>query len=154
MSPSSQLGPVDPQIIIQEAEGRRHFSAHSIVASYTELFDGAVNTQGHIEPYVQQLDKYDARAIQAYKHLIELSKEMSVKTLKAGMMRAMSEKTIETRIQPFLDPQRTLSHGRPIFRDDARKCGLRVIDAETSKARCGTTSTNCTCEQTILCRAA
>ncbi len=108
----------------------RFFSAHSLVESYTKLFDGAVKCSGNIEPYVQQLGRYDAREIRKYEDLIRLSREMSVKTLKSGMMSRMNEATILNRIQRFLDPKHTLSHGRPIFRADARQCGLRVRDME------------------------
>jgi hypothetical protein len=138
MSPSSQLGPVDPQIIVSEDELRQQFSAHSLVESYSELFDGAVNCAGHIEPYIQQLSKYDARAIQVYKDLIKLSKEISVKSLKSGMMRGRTEATIEERIERFLNPALTRSHGRPIFRDEAKECGLRIGEEDARSERWNT----------------
>ncbi len=130
MSPSSQLGPVDPQIAVEIDGQQRLMSAHTLVDSYTELFHGAVNTNGHMDPYVQQLNKYDYRSVQVYKQLINLSKKMAVKSLKSGMMRRIREQDIPKKIQRFLDPKHTLSHGRPIFRDDARQCGLRITDAD------------------------
>jgi hypothetical protein len=134
MSPSSQLGPVDPQIIVTEDGHREYFSAHDLVKSYKQLFDGCVNCAGHIEPHLQQLSRHDARKIGRYEDLIRLSKDISVQFLKSGMLKRMSEATIEKRIQQFLDPELNLSHGRPIFREDARACGLRIIDVETRSA--------------------
>jgi hypothetical protein len=131
MSPSSQLGPVDPQIIIGNGDHTSQFSAHDLVTSYKDLFDGAVNCKGRIEPFVQQLDKYDAREIRACTGFIALSRRISVETLKSGMMKNASESTIEKRIQPFLDPELSLSHGKPMFLEDAAACGLRIAKVDT-----------------------
>jgi hypothetical protein len=126
MGPSSELGPVDPQIIFAEKGKRRQYSAYNLVTSYDALFDAAVKTAGRIEPYIQQLDHYDARDIQRYREAIELADDISIKVLKSGMMKRRSEKTIKSKIERFLKPQRTKSHGRPIFRDEAKDCGLNV----------------------------
>ena len=50
------------------------------------------------------------------------------------MMSKLSENEIKNRIKPFLSPLKTKSHGRPIFFDEAKKCGLKVdvIDIESN----------------------
>lgn len=94
-----------------------------------------MQSDGNIEPFIQQLEHYDARDIQRYKESIELSDDISVKTLKSGMFSRMKEETIKKKIEVFLKPQKTKSHGRPIFRDEARDCGLKILDADTSGER-------------------
>ena len=130
MGPSSELGPVDPQIIFAEDGRRRQHSAYNLVTSYEQLFKGAVQTKGHIEPYIKQLDYYDPRDIQRFKEAISLADDISVKILKSGMMRRCSQAEIRRKIERFLKPKRTWSHGRPIFRDEAHECGLNIEDVD------------------------
>ena len=126
MGPSSELGPVDPQLIRSEEGQRRQYSAYNIVKSYENLFEKAVRESGNLEPYLQQLANYDERDIEEYRTLIGLSEDISVRTLKTGMMQQLSEEDIRRRIEIFLAPERTKSHGRPIFQDEASKCGLNI----------------------------
>src|SRR5260370_14751496 len=105
MVPSSELGPVDPQLIFRAEDGtRKQFSAHNLVNSYDSLFSRAVDTQGHLEPFLQQLQNYDERDIQEFRSIIELAEDISIRTLKSGMMSRMNEDTIRKRIERFLTP--------------------------------------------------
>ena len=132
MGVSSELGPIDPQITIQESTGvAKRFSIYNIIESYKELTEKAVTSQGHIEPYLQQLARYDAREIKGYEAAFDLSKDIAMKALKTGMMKTMDNKAIERKIVGFLDPSKTKSHGRPIFRDESQKCGLKIVSGET-----------------------
>ncbi len=134
LSKTSELGPIDPQIPIKEGEVFKRLSVHSIITSYENLFRKAVNTKGRLEPYLQQLSRYDARDIEEFYRAMELSESIAVKYLKKGMMRDLSENGIKNKIKPFLSPLKTKSHGRPIFFDEAKKCGLKVdvIDIESN----------------------
>jgi len=131
MGPSSELGPVDPQIIFLEKDRRRQRSAYNMVMSYDELFNKAVASKGKIEPYLQQLAHYDARDIQRYRELMLLADDIAVKTLAGGMMSKMKETEVKKKIEIFLKPERTKSHGRPIFRKEALACGLNIKNIET-----------------------
>jgi serine dehydrogenase proteinase len=127
MAASSELGPVDPQILRREPSGYRQFSAYSLVSGYTKLFKEAVKASGNLEPYIQQLQKYDVREINNYADLIKLSEHIAVKILKSGCMPKKSSKSIRKAIEIFLDPKKgTISHGRSITRDETRDCGLPV----------------------------
>lgn len=128
MSDTSELGPVDPQISLKDESGNsRIYSLCSIVKSYESLFRSAVRIkQGRLEPYLQQLANYDHKDIAEYKLAIELSKDISIKALKTGMMRGLTLKKIENMIKIFLTPETTKTHGRPIYADDASKCGLNI----------------------------
>ena len=54
MGPSSELGPVDPQLRTVEDGLLKYFNLHNLVDSYDELFTKAVNAKtGNLEPYLQ-----------------------------------------------------------------------------------------------------
>lgn len=126
MGPTSELGPVDPQIPIQDSGVIRFVSAHHIVESYKELFNEAKETEGNLEPYLQQLAHYDASAIKYLESTIDLSKDISVRALSTGMMKGASATAIAKKVGIFLTPDSTKTHGRPIYSDQAKECGLAV----------------------------
>ena len=128
MSKTSELGPIDPQIqVMLEGEKRpRYVAAHEIVNSYNELMEKANKTTGQIAPYLQQLQRYDARAVQRIISAQQLSDVIAVETLKTGTMKNLTEEQIRQKISAFLDPVVTKVHGRPVYHDVAKKCGLDV----------------------------
>jgi hypothetical protein len=127
MADTSQLGPVDPQIIRREGNAYRQFSAHNLVSSYDKLFAEAVKTKGNLEPFIQQLQTFDVRDINNYRDLIRLSEDIAIKILKSGMMSKKSKAQIRKSIRLFLDPRMgTISHSRSISRAEAATCGLAV----------------------------
>ncbi len=126
MSSSSELGPIDPQTIIT-VEGRAEMlGVGYIVENYESLFEKACRCKERIEPFLQQLERFDSRLIEEYKSEIALSSDIAVKSLKKGMMSSLTEKEIEKEIEPFLKPKKTKVHGRPIFIEQAKKCGLNI----------------------------
>ena len=128
---SSDLGPVDPQIVTIEDDKPKWFSLYNLVKSYEDLFDRAIKEKGNLEPYLLQLQNYDEREIQEYRTGIDLSKDISIRALASGMMTGISEKTIEKRIDIFLNPERrTKTHGRPIYSKDAASCKLNIVDMD------------------------
>lgn len=133
MGPTSELGPVDPQLAIPEGDTVKWLSAYNVVQSYDELFRRAVETTGHLEPYLQQLAHYDERDITEYRAQLGLSVDIAVRYLGSGMMNGASEETIKSKIQVFLTPESTKTHGRPIYRAQALQCGLSVdaVDAKS-----------------------
>jgi ClpP class serine protease len=79
MSRTSELGPIDPQISITDESGGRYLAAHEIVESYEELMRKANRTSGRIEPYLQQLQRFDARDVRAVRSARELSENIAVR---------------------------------------------------------------------------
>jgi len=126
MRETSELGPIGPQIAISEKGVPKWFSLHNIVRSYDNLFIRAVKETGHLEPYLQQLANYDEREIAEFRMAIELSEDIAIKSLASGMMKGSSKTKIRRDIKVFLEPEFTMSHGRPIYAGEALKCGLRV----------------------------
>ena len=128
MSRTSELGPIDPQILIHDEHGKpvRYQAAHEIVDSYNELMSEASKTEGRIEPYLQQLARYDARDISKIRSAQALSESIAVNLLKKGMLKRLEPDQIKSKIRPLLDPLTTQDHGRPLFADDAKKCDLKI----------------------------
>ncbi len=131
MSSASELGPVDPQIFKEENGVLKFFSAHNLVLGYEKLFSEATTASGSIEPDFQQLALYDDREITEYRSMIALAESISVKILKSGMMANLSEDEIKGKIDVFLNPDAgTISHGRPIYQDEASSCGLTIQNVD------------------------
>jgi len=131
MTPSSELGPIDPQIMHRNVNGDEFpVSAISEVNTYQDLFKRAVSETGRLEPYLQQLSNYDATKIASYVTAIELSKDIAIKALTQGMMNGKTPEEISASIELFLSPEATKTHGRPIFYEEAEKCGLNIEQLE------------------------
>lgn len=133
MSSTSELGPIDPQIPIDlEGNGQRQWVAvHYITKSYDDLFQGAVSSQGRIEPYLQQLSKFNAVHVESLRAASKLSEDIAIRSLQRGMLTGKSEDEIRDLIKPFTDPELTMSHGRGINLERARECGLDVERVDT-----------------------
>lgn len=126
MSTSSELGPIDPQIKINVQSGWEIIGITSLIESYDKLFKKACGCKGRIEPFLQQLERFDSRLIEEYKLARDLSSDIAVKSLKKGMLSSLTEKDIKNKIEPFLKPRKTKVHGRPIFIEQAKECSLEV----------------------------
>lgn len=126
MGATSELGPIDPQLTIPESGVIKNFSVYNVVESYRDLFSRAVNEKGNLQPYLQQLANYDEREIKELKAALSLSEDIAIRTLASGMMKGMSENDIKNKIKIFLTPERTKTHGRPIYREEAVDCGLKI----------------------------
>jgi ATP-dependent protease ClpP protease subunit len=122
MSATSELGPIDPQISDETSQ----YAAHEIIESYEELVQKANKTKGRIEPYLQQLNRFDARNIRWIRSAQQLSESIAVKALQTGAMKGKTASQVRKMIKPFLSPEYTKVHGRPIYHDVAKQCGLDV----------------------------
>lgn len=128
LGPTSELGPIDPQIPKRDESGRvvDYQAAHEIIEAYEELLRKANATRGRVEPYLQQLARFDARDVRRIQSFQTLAADIAVKELKSGMMSKSSVSMIKTKIKPFLDPKHSISHGRPIYHGIAQQAGLNV----------------------------
>jgi hypothetical protein len=130
MSPTSELGPIDPQMVLEVDGQPKWYSLFNIVKSYNELFSAAIKEDGNLQPFIQQLDHYDARDIEEYKSMIDLSRDIAIKSLKNGMLSKLSAKKIEQKINILLTPEEKKVHGRPIYSQDAINCGLKITQED------------------------
>ena len=140
MSRTSELGPIDPQVPYDLAgTGQESWvAAYHITKTYNDLLTAAVSLdKGHIEPYLQQLQKFNAVHIEHLEQATKLSKDIAISTLEHGMLKGKDKETIEKLIERFTEPDITLSHGRGINIEQAKECGLEVeemlLDSELWK---------------------
>ncbi len=77
MSTTSELGPIDPQIGYRDSQ----YAAHEILESYEDLIRKATRTRGRIEPYLQQLNRFDARDIRWIRSAQQLSESIALRAL-------------------------------------------------------------------------
>jgi ribosomal protein L18 len=131
MSSTSELGPIDPQVPFVTEEGDVQFlPANVVIETYEELLQQAVDTTGRIEPYLMQLNRYDARIIRAYREAQELGKDIAQQALASGMMQGHEPTKIVEAVMALSDLTRRRSHGRAIFWKEAQEMGLNVEHVE------------------------
>lgn len=128
MSRTAELGPVDPQMYYKDDAGNQRFiSAEEYVTSYQKLTEDAGSGRfPRIEPFLQQLQRYDSRLVEQLKSAQKLAEDISVRLLKSSMMSGKNEEEIRSAIEVFLSQKKTNSHGRMITVDEARSCGLNI----------------------------
>lgn len=132
MSKTAELGPVDPQVPYWEDGQDRQappkwISAEEYVRSYDDLMSRASSGKAkRLEPFIQQLSRYDARFIEQLRSIQHLSEDISVRLLQSSMMRGVSKSDIKRRLEVFLSQKKTSSHGRMINSEEAGACGLEI----------------------------
>ena len=129
MSPTAELGPVDPQVAYNPMGGEDvlWISAAEYIRSYDKLMNrGTSGDVKRLEPIIQQLARFDARFIEQLQSAQKLAEDISIKLLQGGMMKDGNEDAIRKKISPFLVQEETASHGRMIHARGAKKCGLKV----------------------------
>lgn len=127
LSRTAELGPVDPQFTYHDEKGNATWiSAEEYVRSYEKLLNHAVHggLNVRIEPYLQQLQRYDARLVEQLRSAQKLSESISIRLLRASMMPTLTDDQIKANIQVFLSQEKTSAHGRMIAYDEAQTCGL------------------------------
>lgn len=122
MTETAELGPIDPQVSLED----KLYSAYNLIATFEELFDQAIKTQGNLEPFLQQLQRFDAFDIEKFKSWMALSQDIAIKLLKTGMMSGQSKDQIKKNINKFLIPKETKTHSRPIYANECADCGLNI----------------------------
>jgi hypothetical protein len=135
MLTTAELGPIDPQAR-QDVLGRTVvIPAHVVTQEYKELMERALKTPTQfVAPLLQQLERFDRRMVRALEDATQLAEDMALRALGSGMMSGVSEATIRKRIDPFISPERTRSHGRAVSLEEAKACRLKVrgIDPKSS----------------------
>ena len=130
MSSTSELGCVDPQVFLEE----KRYSVHNLLSSYEDLFARAIQEKGRLEPYLQQLERYDERLIPEFRSAVALSEDIAVNSLQTGMMKGLTRETIGENIAEFVTPVSTMSHDRPVFAGKAEDSKLK-IDMQDPKGK-------------------
>jgi ClpP class serine protease len=131
MSKTSELGPIDPQVPEAIGDSFEFIPADLVINSYRRLLQEAAACEGRVEPYLQQLQRYDSRKIAMLERSQELGEDIAVTALQQSMMKGLTPQAIRKRIRLFTKAETKKAHGRPILIDQARECGLNVEETDT-----------------------
>jgi len=126
MSDVSELGPIDPQVILADANGNR--IRHSVL-NYLDAFETfSKNLQDKPDDVAAQimLKKLDPATVMLFKAVKERARKCAEQQLKQGMFRDGGNWTLT--VDELLDTKRWQSHGQMISWQDATdaKIGLKV----------------------------
>lgn len=118
LSPTSELGPIDLQII----RGNTLIPAYSIITAYDNLIDKGIKLKEdqRIEPILQQLEGFDASQIEHFRQVNKLSEDIAQKVLRKGMCKKLKAADVKELIKIFSDPTKSKTHGRPIYYSDIK----------------------------------
>lgn len=129
MGYASELGPIDPQIVITTPEGRSVQRPARSFLDGLEAIKQKVKDDGELSPvYYPPLSQLDPALLDYCNKAIKRSREFAIKWLKAHMLRASSDKAdkAEKIADRLLDVNTYLSHGIVIDHTEAQEIGLAV----------------------------
>lgn len=125
MSDTSELGPIDPQIVTTAPDGSQSSRpAQSYIDAYNDMFEQI--GEGASGPAVDGLiAKFDPVLLDMCRKAVKRSRKFAETFLRAGMFRG--QRANITEIASKLDSNETwLSHGAVIGPDDAQSIGLNI----------------------------
>ncbi|WP_216896153.1 SDH family Clp fold serine proteinase [Nocardia alni] len=127
MSDTSELGPIDPQVIRSDRNGNR--VRHS-VKNYLDAYEDhrkALQKNPDDATARLMLDKLDPETVRLYTSIMTRARELAENKLKVGMMQHNGGNWTQA-ASALLDTTRFQTHGQPISWEDAsdRTIGLTV----------------------------
>jgi len=127
MDDRSELGPIDPQILINGL----YVPAQTVIDGFDEAKE-RIKTEGPdvLPAYLPLLSKYDLHVLQICENAKELSKRLVAGWLAEYMFKARPRRKVAAgKVAKMLaDHKRYLSHARPIRIAEAKAMGLNVLD--------------------------
>lgn len=127
MSDSSELGPIDPQIALNDGRGNR--IPHSVQA-FLDAYDfhsKALQANPNDVTSQLMLNKLDPSTMKLFEAAKDRARNLAQKHLQRGMLRSgLGPKTYTQVALDLLDTKRWLTHGQMIGPDDAKEIGLEV----------------------------
>ncbi len=126
MSDPSELGPIDPQILITGPNGQlSRRPAQSYLDAYDDLVTRLKNPDGAAVAYQRMLDTYDPALLDMCRKALARSQKFAERFLREGMFADGSGNftAVASRLN---DNRQWLSHGAVINCDDARGLELNV----------------------------
>ena len=127
MGRQSQLGPTDPQIIVED----RPFSAHSIVEQFEEAKTQISNNPVLAHAWSPVLRSFGPALLQEARKSISYGQNLVQDWLQKYMFSERSNsETLAEEVATYFGGDQHGSHGRRIDRDEARNQQLEVLDLE------------------------
>jgi hypothetical protein len=129
MDHRSELGPIDPQIRLQEEGAGRWVPADSILKGFEECKKTLEEQPQAIPAYVPLIRKYSLDLFEICNNASALSKRLVKNWLRKYMLNDDSDDRLPSKIARRLSSHyRYLSHSRFIGIDEAIEMGLKVDD--------------------------
>ena len=126
MGYTSELGPIDPQIVVTTPDGKTIIRPAQSFLDGLEEIKKQVQQEGGLSPvYYPLLQQLDPALIDYCNKAIARSKNFAKKWLKEYMC-AGDEETAEQIASELADVKKYLSHGAVIDAEEARRIGLQV----------------------------
>lgn len=129
MTETSELGPIDPQMIIGAGKEQTLRPAAAFVDAYTDLINKsqeAVRSGNPPHPYIELLRRMDPTWIQVCLKARELARTIATEFLSRYMLKGKDKKEIEQTVERFMKEGELLSHGRIIRHAKVKEYGLNV----------------------------
>lgn len=127
MSDTSELGPIDPQVIVTTADGNTLMRPAASFLDGIESIKKQADIDGKLSPaYFPLLVNLDAALLDYCKKSILRAQRFAVKWLRESQCKDSPTKARQI-AGKLADPKRYLSHGAVIDHAEARKLGLKVL---------------------------
>lgn len=135
MDDRSELGPIDPQILI----GNNYVPAQAVLDAFEKAKETILKSGPEvISVYLPLLDKYDLHILQICENALNLSKKLVKTWLSEYMFKDKSEKEREELSSKIADDlanhRKYLSHANPIRIKEAQGLGLKITDLRNEPA--------------------
>jgi len=126
MSDPSELGPIDPQIVLGDGDGNRiRYSVLSYIDAYQEHSDRLKADPSNI-PSQLMINKFDPMRLKQFEAFKERVRKIAEDTLKRGMFRN-GNGNFTLAANTLLDTKRWPDHGQMITWEDATDASIGLV---------------------------
>jgi hypothetical protein len=126
MSDSSELGPIDPQLVLDDGNGNRLSSSiQSYLDAFREQVDALRKDPNDVVAQLM-LQKFEPARLKMFQTTKKRARTLAEDQLKLGMFRAPKTGNFTQIASDLLDTNRWLSHGQMIGYAEATELGLAV----------------------------
>ena len=124
MSDSSELGPIDPQIVLADANGNRlQHSVFTYLGAYEKYSNTLMESASDIPARIM-LSKLDPQTVELFRRALDRARTLAEQLLSRDMLKEEANWTLV--VDKLIDKDRWLSHGQPISAADAADMGLKI----------------------------
>lgn len=126
MSDSSELGPIDPQIVLSDGSGNRMVTPiQSYLDAYTEKVNAVTQNPDDIASQLM-LKKFEPAQVKLFQAARHRALKLAEIQLSTGMFRPPKSGNFTAIAESLMDPTRWQSHGQMIGHAQAKSLGLTV----------------------------
>jgi hypothetical protein len=133
MGKHSQLGPIDPQLVMG---GQYMVPAEALLRQFERAAEECKTDPARLSAWLPTLQQYTPGLLEMCDDAKQLGKGLVAEWLRAYMLKGDRGKAAKSNkiAEYFADADTHKSHGRAIDRDQARAIGVKVVDLEADPA--------------------